>query len=233
MSTEPLESLDSELDGLLESERRAEPPADALSRVWSRVAIAPLPTKPGTLESPAGSNAPVRYRWLASHASGVAAATFLLGGAAGAILHATLEKPTPPRVVYLESPAAPPAPAPPETRNPEAPRPSPPSLPATAPAPPQATASASTSLSAERALIDRARADLASGNAQGALSRLELHAHRFPKPQLSEEREALVIQSLVTLGRYDEARAVAARFKATNPGSLFLPAIEASLGSIP
>jgi hypothetical protein len=65
------------------------------------------------------------------------------------------------------------------------------------------------------------------------LSLLDAHEHRFPKPQLQEEREALAIQALVMLKRYDEARARASRFKAAAPNSLFLPVIDASLAAIP
>jgi outer membrane protein assembly factor BamD (BamD/ComL family) len=89
------------------------------------------------------------------------------------------------------------------------------------------------SLSAERAILDQARSDIASGDAAGALVLLEDHARRFRKPQLSEEREALAIQSLVALAQYDEARARAARFREASPNSLFVPAIETALASIP
>jgi hypothetical protein len=82
-------------------------------------------------------------------------------------------------------------------------------------------------------MLDDARSALATGDAERALSLLEQHARRFSKPQLSEEREALAVQALVILQRYDEARARASRFRASAPNSLFLPAIEVSLASIP
>jgi hypothetical protein len=82
-------------------------------------------------------------------------------------------------------------------------------------------------------MLDDARSSLATGEAAKALSRLEEHRRRFPHGQLGEEREALAIQTLVALGRHDEARARAARFRDSVPNSLFLPAVEASLASIP
>jgi hypothetical protein len=194
--------------------------------VWSRVDAVPFldgRVRPGP-----------RREWLASHVAGVATAAFVAGGATGAAVYASLEKPAPARIVYVDRPAisVPVASAVP----PPAPEPAPsaaPSAPVALPPAPAVPSSTSTSLSAERALIDSARAALTSGDAAAALALLDSHARRFPRPQLTEEREALRIQSLVTLGRYDEARATAARFRASSPGSLFMPAIEASLGSIP
>jgi hypothetical protein len=95
------------------------------------------------------------------------------------------------------------------------------------------TGSAPSSLSAERAVLDEARGLMASGDGAGAFALLEEHRHRFARPQLAEEREAIAVQALITMGRNGEARARAERFKATTPNSLFLPAIEASLATIP
>jgi hypothetical protein len=50
---------------------------------------------------------------------------------------------------------------------------------------------------------------------------------------LREEREALAVKAFVLAGRGDEARARADKFRAKYPASLFLPAIESSLRSIP
>jgi hypothetical protein len=227
MSTEPLESLDPELDVLLDSERRAGAPGDALERVWSR--IGPGVPPGGGRGGAGGGGAPTG--WLASHAAAVAGVAFLAGGAAGAAAYARLEKPQPERIVYIEHPPAPAA-AIPSVAEPWvlAPRATAAIVPQAAPA---VAALSSGSLAAERMLIESARAELSAGDASHALVLLEEHVHRFAKPQLAEEREALRIQSFVALGRYDEARAVAAKFRAGAPGSLFLPAIEASIGSIP
>jgi hypothetical protein len=226
MSTEPLEPLeplDPELDALLESERHAKSSAGVLEHIWSRIAAA-SPTGGG------GTGSGPRSGWLASHAQSMLAVAFVVGGAAGAAVYGALLKPKPDRVVYIERPVAPaPVALPPIVLAPEgAVR-----VPIVPPPLPRAAPSGATSLAAERAVIDRARTALASGNASDALLLLDEHVRRFPKPQLTEEREALVIQSLVALGRYEEARATAARFRAASPESLFLPAIEASLESIP
>jgi hypothetical protein len=82
-------------------------------------------------------------------------------------------------------------------------------------------------------MLDSARNALTRGDPAGALAILDRHAKRFPGARLGEEREALAIQALVLSDRYDDARARAARFRSTAPNSLFLPAIESSLGSIP
>ncbi len=232
MTDEALEPLDAELDALLASERQAEPAQEALARVWSRVAVAPLPPAGGGhAAGPAGAPA---TGWLAAHAGTAAAIAFVAGGAAGAALYASVQRPAPARVVYVDRPFPASTAAPPAAPEAWLPTPSASVAPvAPIPAPPRVAPSSSSALFAERSLIDSARDALASGDASRALVLLGDHAHRFPKPQLGEEREALVIQSLVALGRYDEARAAAAKFRAASPGSLFLPAIEASLGSIP
>jgi hypothetical protein len=82
-------------------------------------------------------------------------------------------------------------------------------------------------------LLDAARAVLASEDPARSLSVLDEHRRRFPRGQLGEEREALAVQALVALGRYDEARERAARFRAAVPNSLFLPSVDATLSSIP
>jgi hypothetical protein len=226
--SDPLERLDPVLDRLLDAERQAEAPAEALGRVGQRLAMA-LPAAGAGLAATGA-----RHGWMASHVAGVTAAAFVAGGATGVAVYAAVQRPPVERIVYVDRPA----PAPPQAPAATPPGPPLPAPVATVPAvpalPPRAAPSVSTSLlSAERILLDEARGELTSGNAAHALVLLDSHAHRFPRPQLAEEREALVIQSLVALGRYDEARAAAARFKAASPGSLFLPAIEASVGSIP
>jgi hypothetical protein len=224
MSEELLEPFDAELDALLDAERRARPPLEALDRVWSRL---------GGIPPPGGNGAPTpRPGWLASHAAAVAVAAFAVGGVTGAGVYAATQKPPPERIVYVDRPLPPPAIAA-VTTSPGLPTTAPP-IPALSAAPrPSAPPASPESLSAERAFLDQARSDLARGDAADALARLEDHTHKFRKPQLSEEREALAIQALVTLARYDEARARAARFREASPNSLFVPAIEAALASIP
>lgn len=89
------------------------------------------------------------------------------------------------------------------------------------------------SLSEERALLDGARVALGAGDGARALAITDAHQRRFAHPQLAEEREAIAIQALVIAGRFGDARARAARFQEGTPDSLFAPAVEASLASIP
>jgi TolA-binding protein len=149
---------------------------------------------------------------------------------------ATLRPAPAARVVYVDRPvplptpsaavpSAPPPPAPADSAA--SPRPAPDAHPA-----PSALGSGEAS-PAERLLIDDARTKLTSGDPTAALARLQEHAHRFPGGRLIEEREALAIEALVQSGQYDAARARAAKFHARWPGSLFLPAVDTTIQSIP
>lgn len=232
MSEERLEPLDPELAALLDVERGATAPDAALDRVWSRVAVVALPSPAGV---GAHTGAAASSGWLASHAAGVAAATFVLGGLAGAGIHAIVQKPPAERIVYVDrvvpqvaTVTAPPVVAPAPSVVPIVDPSTSSHASARAPAP-----SATSSLAAERVLLDDARGALGAGDAGKALSLADEHGRRFARAQLGEEREAIAIQALVALGRNDEARARAARFRAVAPNSLFMPAIDAALQSIP
>jgi hypothetical protein len=226
---EPIEPADPDVAKLFEKERLARAPDDALVRVWSRLGLIPPISNGGTVpRSPAQG-------WLASHALAVAVASFVGGMATGAGLYASIERPTPVPVASADRATPPPAstPLPPvippvePTTSRKVVREVPPAPRASIPESPPA------SLRPERDVLDRARSLLAEGDARGALVLLDDHASRFPRPQLGEEREALAIQSLVTLKRYDEARARATRFHNASPSSLFAPVIDAAIESIP
>jgi outer membrane protein assembly factor BamD (BamD/ComL family) len=88
-------------------------------------------------------------------------------------------------------------------------------------------------LSAERAILDNARTALARGDSARAVALTDEHARQFGRPSLAEEREAIAVQALVIQGRYIDARARASRFRAAYPNSLFLPAVDSSVASIP
>jgi outer membrane protein assembly factor BamD (BamD/ComL family) len=88
-------------------------------------------------------------------------------------------------------------------------------------------------LAGERALLDRARMALAQGKTADAERALAMHGRRYPAGLLVEEREALAIKTLVDVGRVDEARRRAGRFKERFPSSIFLPAVEETLGAVP
>lgn len=86
-------------------------------------------------------------------------------------------------------------------------------------------------LAAERALLDVARTALARGAPEEALEATQRHGREYAAGLLSEEREALAIRALMALGRRDEAKARAERFRARFPKSLLLPALDATLGN--
>ncbi len=182
--------------------------------------------------------------WVASHAGVLVALSFGVGVAAGGAATALLRKP-PERIVYVDRPAivapsAPAAPAPPFVPSGDV-DPSPAvsarlprvrlvPIPSSRVIP---TLAAASSLPAERLLLDDARNALSQNDGARALVLTDEHARRFAHPQLREEREAIAIQALVIERRYDEARERARQFRAASPDSLFLPAVEASLASIP
>jgi hypothetical protein len=100
------------------------------------------------------------------------------------------------------------------------------------PAPSHAPSSASppATLADEQSVLDVARAALGRGDGASALSASNAHARRFPNGQLAPEREAIAIQALMLLGRSDDARARANRFRTAHPGSALLPAIDEAIG---
>jgi hypothetical protein len=67
--------------------------------------------------------------------------------------------------------------------------------------------------------LDRARAALASGDAAGALARLDVYERRYPRGALSPEAAVLRVRALVKLGRSREARAAVDAFVRAHPGS--------------
>ncbi len=164
----------------------------------------------------------------------VATVAFLAGGLAGAGLYAVLAPPPASRVVYVDRPAPPPLPPPP----PAAPAPPPVVAAPAAPSAPAAQApsslpSRSSQLSAERVLLDEARAALAQGDPDRALDRLERHRRTFAAPILGEERDAMRVEALAKASRGDEARAAAAAFRKRWPDSLFASAVQAAVESVP
>lgn len=79
------------------------------------------------------------------------------------------------------------------------------------------------SLSTERALLEVARTALAKGDLPAAFAALEQHERDFARGRLEEEREALLIKTLHTAGREEEATARTARFQQRFPDSLLMP----------
>ena len=86
------------------------------------------------------------------------------------------------------------------------------------------------SLGAELKLLRAARAALNRGEAGAAFAGVQEHASQHPRGHLTEEREALAVQSLSALGRKEAAWARARRFEDRYPRSMMLPAVRAAVG---
>jgi len=101
------------------------------------------------------------------------------------------------------------------------------------PSPLSAPSSPVGTLDAERAILDEARVALGQGDGALALQRVDAHATRYPRGFLAEEREAMAIQGLLLVSRYDDARRRELLFEQTYPHSMMLQAVRASIQSIP
>lgn len=75
--------------------------------------------------------------------------------------------------------------------------------------------------------------DLAAGEPARALERIRRHAKEFPNGILTEEREAIAINALVSLGRYPEATKRASAFRARYPQSLMTHVVDAAMVAVP
>jgi len=160
---------------------------------------------------------------------------FVLGGVVGVGLYAALAPAPTQRVVYVDRAVPAPQAVPFATATataPAVPTEAPPAASNAAPAAAAPSARAS-QLSAERILLDEARAALAQGDPARALDRLERHRRTFAVPLLAEERDAMWVQALVKAGRYDEARARASAFRRRSPDSLFSSVVDSAIDSIP
>jgi hypothetical protein len=248
----PLEPLDPELGTLFEAERRhpAEPAA-AQARVWKAVAaslvVAPIAAGVGAALSPKASGLAAAKAFGLGKLAAASAALFVVGGVAGAVVqHTVIEPMVAPRAEgvrtpALEAPVALPAPAL-EARDagaavaPEVvpvPVERPRSRSTAHPAPEQEhdvrVAEPSSALAREQAIIDAARAGLARGHGDDALTALDRHEREFPAGSLTEEREGLRVLALVRVGHRVEAAESAASFRARYPRSVLLPAIDTAL----
>jgi hypothetical protein len=87
-------------------------------------------------------------------------------------------------------------------------------------------------LAAERTVLDRARAALLRHDGAAALDALRSHQQSFPRGQLLEERESMRVQAFAQV--HDAATVSAAeKFKRQFPRSMFLPAVEQAVASLP
>lgn len=229
MNEHDLPPLDSDVRSLLERASSVEAaPADARARVVARIEA---------LLGPSGGGGSGIARSAASFA-----ATLLLGGVVGAVgmyeaMHAK-ESVQAPRIVYVDRPGASALPTssaailPPSVAASDRPRALPPprwvvsALPSATREPAAGTLSG---LTAERALLDVARGALESEDGAAALAAAERHNREYPTGILVQEREAIAIRALVTLGRTADARARAGRFRERFPESALLPMIDSTL----
>jgi outer membrane protein assembly factor BamD (BamD/ComL family) len=81
--------------------------------------------------------------------------------------------------------------------------------------------------------LSRARQADARRDYAEVLSVLSEHERTFPAGRLSEEREVLRVKALVGLGRTDQARRTAARFRRQFPKSVLLHKVDEMLASKP
>jgi hypothetical protein len=184
--------------------------ARALAAARAALASQAVPTPPGRVPAP-------WIRWAAA-----AALTVVAGAATAAVayhrhaerLHAITAPATAPRSGVEATPAAPavavPAPVAETMTDPavEEPRRSKVAVP-----------------QEELRLLRQARAAVAREDFTAALKPIAEHTHRFRDGRLAEEREALRVKALASLGRKDEARRAAAAFENRFPRSVLLPAV--------
>jgi hypothetical protein len=78
-------------------------------------------------------------------------------------------------------------------------------------------------------LLERARAAVARGRGEDALAALAVQRLDDPGGRYAEERQALEVQALVSLGRRSEASRRARAFAHHFPESIFLPVVEAAV----
>jgi hypothetical protein len=236
--------LDGDLVRLLDAERERPGPATATSgRLLDRLdasigALAGEDPSGGDPGSRGGLGADGAARWMRTLAVG--ATSMAVGVAGGVALDRSVLSPSSaPRVVYVDRIVPPasvtiaPAATAVETAATATATPSVPSS-STGVVAPAGTGARAPSrdldLAAERTLLETARTALGRSDPAAALASLERHAQRHPSGQLREERDALAVQTLAALGRTEEARSRADRFRRAYPGSLFLPVVDATVG---
>ncbi|MBP6831201.1 MAG: hypothetical protein KA978_10490 [Deltaproteobacteria bacterium] len=222
------DDLPDALRGLLASERtRAEPPSDEVARIREAAAVRILAA--AGPDAPAPSDAHRPGRWLPPRGLLVGV---VVGAIAGHLATRALQSPRE-RVVVRVVERAPPAAyatrevtdggsAATDAREGADAAASSADGGARSPAPWRGgrTEAGARGLDAERALIERCSSALVRGDASGALAAAREHARRFRDGALVEEREALTIQALRSLGRASEADARAEAFLRRWPASL-------------
>jgi len=205
--------LPPDVRALLDHEREVPPlPATVRARAIARARAALVAGVPRR-----ATLIPVRR----THWAAVAALIFLVSGGVGAAAYQFRAHLLPARDV---------APAPAKIVAPPAPRPAPPAPPIVeeqvAPsAPAKPALSKAETAREELRLLRQARAAVAREDYTAALPPITEHARRFKDGRLAEEREALRVKALAGLGRTEDARRVAAAFRARFPRSVLLSAV--------
>lgn len=253
MSASDDSSLEQDIRALLEAEKElAPPPAGVEGRVFAAVIarVGVPPSGGGGGDGGGGSGASRAHAPEAKLAGEslrriVSLVTaFVLGGATVATIVALRAPQAEVRIVYVERPAAATASSAASGTSPSSSFGLPVSslpvsavpaakTPIAAPTRPAEALSTGSRLAAERALLDLARAALASGESEPAFAALSRHEREFVHGTLEEEREALNVKALVLAGRAAEARSSATRFRERFPRSTMLRSVESSVDSIP
>jgi hypothetical protein len=83
----------------------------------------------------------------------------------------------------------------------------------------------------ELRLLDRARQSDAHGDFASVLTLSTEHERNYPDGRLAEEREVLRVKALIGLGRHNEARQVAAKFRRQFPRSVLLQRLDEMLAT--
>ena len=91
---------------------------------------------------------------------------------------------------------------------------------------PKAAPSASSSLSRELQVLKQAHEAIARGNPNGALAALDDYHARFPQGALGAEETVIRVQALLARGDRAQAAAVAKKFSAAHPDSLYARRVE-------
>lgn len=232
MKSKHTSGLSPSVESLVAHERVPPPqPEDVRARVVSRaheatiqgpplpVRVAPTGVSPTLVASAAG----------VAVAVGIVAAIYLGG-------RSTPRSPPAPAPTAAPTLAVAPAPPAPVAATSEA-TPSTPSTSATVTgaSEPSARPAASSRQAAleEIQLLSRARQADARGDYAGVLTAVTEHERYYPGGRLAEEREVLRVKALSHLGRGDQARRAAARFRRQFPHSVLLHKVDEMLGSKP
>ena len=229
MNDRGLERLSAEMESLLAKERNfPEEGAELRARVMTRarVALRDVPTPSTRSFWQRRMPLLVAAALVFAFAAAAIAARQELSGATGQVPNSPPPKGAHPGPAGVTEPGSPAVQGP--TNPPKSELPSEQSEQAGVAPPPRRTPAAdgSDADALELGLLQRARAAVAAGEFSAALQSIAEHQRRFPAGRLREEREALRIKALAGLGRDDEARRAAERFRERFPRSVLSSRIE-------